>query len=68
MATPMVESGCHRDSESEGFGFGGDYNVWIRADRDHRDHLLDRLGYQQSVGAEVHSTVEFIGTQFNPFL
>jgi hypothetical protein len=39
----------------------------VRADRDHSDHLFDRLGHKQSVRTESCSTVKSIGAQFDPF-
>jgi hypothetical protein len=60
---PVLQTGWHRDSESENLGPRGGYNVWIRAARDLIDYLFGRLASTKSVRTESHYAVKFFGTR-----
>ena len=52
MAHTSQDRWCNlvgRDFESESLGFEGDYNVWIRAARNHSNYLCNCLDREESV-------------------
>ena len=48
---------ARRDSEPEGLGFEGGYDVWIRADRNDSHYLCDCLDRKESVRRDPTSHV-----------